>query len=482
MKRLEASRSSVLRVHRKPIGITTVLGLVALFLVSPGAQSAFGQVWGYAVDYVEGAAYLGMEYPVETTYTLERKASWANEIGEPRSVRETIPLPFDVWSGYDNEDLMRYHDGGNHLFGERVQTIHAIELIIHAEERLVDVNGNISWNTIARENLTIPVENRSALSASEAHVVAGSQVWWPDYGNGNEKCGYRSYAPTPCLKILSTMEGHDRVTMTMNVNLTASAYAWTPTGVSSVVPGRSIGISKSSSGEYEDLTSYTTATHRDFGENPLAHPNQGGLIDGTHVAIVNAAMAIEANLPDAYKNNTYAFARATFDYLVAQLTYDTEASTTPRTGPQCLTAGTGDCDEQTNAFLSILRVKEIPGWYVFGALTNPQYNEWEGHGWGMIALPFNDATCEDFADYTCYISGAVDVVNRKWLIHTPTAYIDWIEQPDPTGAMVSEYYGSGNCVDCGLIEEISRDRTFHTNGTADTSQITFPILPIPERF
>ena len=64
------------------------------------------------VDYVEGAAYLGMEYPVETTYTLEREASWANEIGEPRSVRETIPLPFDVWSGYDNEDLMRYHDGG----------------------------------------------------------------------------------------------------------------------------------------------------------------------------------------------------------------------------------------------------------------------------------------------------------------------------------------------------------------------------------
>ena len=39
----------------KVIGITTVLGLVALFLVSPGAQSAFGQVWGYAVDYVEGA-------------------------------------------------------------------------------------------------------------------------------------------------------------------------------------------------------------------------------------------------------------------------------------------------------------------------------------------------------------------------------------------------------------------------------------------
>ena len=42
-----------------------------------------------------------------------------------------------------------------------------------------------------------------------------------------------------------------------------------------------------------------------------------------------------------------------------------------------------DCDEQSNAFMSIMRVKGIPTWYVFGALTDPQFNEWEGPRLGL---------------------------------------------------------------------------------------------------
>ncbi|GIQ97281.1 MAG: hypothetical protein CM15mP3_03150 [Candidatus Poseidoniales archaeon] len=41
-----------------------------------------------------------------------------------------------------------------------------------------------------------------------------------------------------------------------------------------------------------------------------------------------------------------------------------------RSGPACLTDGLGDCDDQTNAYLSLLRTKGIPGWYVLGALTD----------------------------------------------------------------------------------------------------------------
>ena len=37
----------------------------------------------------------------------------------------------------------------------------------------------------------------------------------------------------------------------------------------------------------------------------------------------------------------------------------------------------------------------------------------------------------------CYIEGVVDVVNRKWLEHTPTAYIDWIE-PHSTGRLQTD--------------------------------------------
>ena len=32
------------------------------------------------------------------------------------------------------------------------------------------------------------------------------------------------------------------------------------------------------------------------------------------------------------------------------------------------------------------------------------------------------------------------MVNNKWLLSTPTAYIDWVEQADPTGEAVYDYY------------------------------------------
>ena len=111
---------------------------------------------------------------------------------------------------------------------------------------------------------------------------------------------------------------------------------------------------------------------------------------------------------------------------------------------QCLDMGLGDCDEQSNAFMSIMRVKGIPTWYVFGALADPEFNEWEGHAWAYIMLPMSEEWCEnnDVILNDCYVEGAVDVVNRKWLVHTPTAYIDWIE-PHSTGGQVTDgyYYG-----------------------------------------
>ena len=61
----------------------------------------------------------------------------------------------------------------------------------------------------------------------------------------------------------------------------------------------------------------------------------------------------------------------------ANIQYDTEADAIARSGPTCLADGLGDCDEQTNAFLSILRAKGIPGWYVFGALTDSTYSQWK---------------------------------------------------------------------------------------------------------
>ena len=64
--------------------------------------------------------------------------------------------------------------------------------------------------------------------------------------------------------------------------------------------------------------------------------------------------------------------------------YDKNAPAEARSGLACLTDGLGDCDDQTNAYLSLLRTKGIPGWYVLGALTDEKYDYWEAHAWGYI--------------------------------------------------------------------------------------------------
>ena len=89
--------------------------------------------------------------------------------------------------------------------------------------------------------------------------------------------------------------------------------------------------------------------------------------------IYQVASSIEANLPGDLKDNAYAYARATFDWLNTNVPYDTNAPNVARSGEQCLEAGMGDCDEQSNAFMSIMRVKGIPTWYVFGALTDSKF-------------------------------------------------------------------------------------------------------------
>ena len=56
----------------------------------------------------------------------------------------------------------------------------------------------------------------------------------------------------------------------------------------------------------------------------------------------------------------------------------------------------------------------------------------------------------------CYVEGSVDVVNHKWLVHTPTAYIDWIEKAPWSN--VDGYY-SGGSISGNNFERV---RSFHT--------------------
>jgi hypothetical protein len=148
-----------------------------------------------------------------------------------------------------------------------------------------------------------------------------------------------------------------------------------------------------------------------------------------------------------------------------------------RSGPACLAASIGDCDEQTNAYFSILRTKGIPGWYVFGALTDSTFQNWEGHAWGYILLPMSESWCNsrNIELDSCFVEGSVDVVNNKWLLHTPTAFIEWIEEADPSGNLIKSYYAPGNrCCD------VDRTRSYSTLEITESTGGTYQVKKLAE--
>ena len=70
-------------------------------------------------------------------------------------------------------------------------------------------------------------------------------------------------------------------------------------------------------------------------------------INSQDAVVISTAQTISASLPEGRHQSAYA-ARATFDYH-QNILYD-NAPVVARS-IACLSAGVGDCDEQTNAFL-----------------------------------------------------------------------------------------------------------------------------------
>jgi hypothetical protein len=296
------------------------------------------------------------------------------------------------------------------------------------------------------DKISIPPGGQPTKNKASAVITSdGNLVWWPGQGAGSDMCGHG-----PCVRISMNVSGGTHEAVDMAVTLHSSSFTWWhSTRVDGKLDGKSEGTSVSRSGTFADIAERGSGTRdMDFSSINWYDRNGGSTpsnwaIDGrqsTSPTIYQTASSIEANLPAKLKDNVYAYARATFDWLNDNVPYDYNAPNIARSGEQCLEVGLGDCDEQSNAFMSIMRVKGVPTWYVFGALTDSSYSTWQGHAWAYIMLPMSDEWCEDndVVLDTCFVEGSVDVVNHKWLVHTPTAYIDWVEKAPWSN--VDEYY------------------------------------------
>ena len=451
-----ASQSNMKRGGRRKRSRINQLGLVAFLafiFFTPEARQYVLAKWAEIEEYImEGLAY-SQTYPVEAEYTVVRSIDlWNNDSGDGW-LKESIPIPTDVMSK-DAQVALAFNDG--------------TEAETSKIQRIIDIELRIDGETISIPSNGLPYKTKS----NAITTAQGSEIWWPGKGSGSDFCSIDS-----CVRINMDIPEFSHETVDFAVTLESTSHSWWhSTRIDGKLDGKSEGTSVKRSGTFSDISErgsgirdlqFTENKWYDRGgitveDDVYGYITYGWAIDGrqaTAPTIYQTAASISASLPSNLNDNAYAYARATFDWLNDNVPYDDYAPGTARGGEQCLEAGTGDCDEQSNVFMSIMRVKGVPTWYVFGALSDPQFDRWEGHAWAYIMLPMSDDWCEsnDIILDSCYVEGAVDVVNRKWLVHTPTAYIDWIEDYSFEGEITGGYYSGG------ISSGIDRLRSFYTD-------------------
>ena len=454
---------NIMKRRKNRFRSVAMLGLVAFIMLSPQAQEAVFGEFGGVEEFLQSQLAPYHVYPNEATYTLS-KISDVIANGESTQT-ENILIPPVVQSSLLGAAQFAYTDGSEDLTPSSLQQTLQITLVIDGQDINVPIDGMPDR----------PYSN--AISTPSGH-----EVWWPSVGEGTTECPIAK-----CIKVRTSFQNGGTARYEVHLHMQSTSYAWwdDSSRVDARVEGRDMGINAENSGTFDDLAQRGNGVRQGQFGNSLWYdrgPGAGFAINAQDAIVMATADAIAASLPEGKTDNAYAFSRATFDYLHAYISYDREAPSPARSGPACLAAGTGDCDEQTNAFFSILRTRGVPGWYAFGVLGDPFFSNegWEAHAWGYIQLPMKDSWCEErnIVLQTCFVEAQVDVVNNKWLLSTPTAYVDWIEQPDPSGELVHGYYYPFDS--CTSRCDFDRDRSFETKGAVEFNGGTYKVKKYAE--
>ena len=441
-----------------------MLGLVAFVLLSPQAQEAVFGEFGGVEEFIQSQLAPYHVYPNEASYTLS-KISGISAIGQA-SATEDILIPPTIHSSLSGAAQFMYTDSTESPTPTVLQQTLQITLSVDGQ----DIN--------------VPIDGMPDRSYSNAITTAnGHEVWWPTVGSGDKQCPLAK-----CVKVRSSFLNGGSLHYEFNVQIQSISYSWWDDGrVDARIAGKELGINAENSGTFADLAYRGNGVRQAEFSGDYWYDRGGSdgyAINAQDAIVMATADAISSSLPEGSSDNAYAFSRATFDYLHAFITYDREAPTPARSGPACLSAGTGDCDEQTNAYFSLLRTRGIPGWYAFGVLGDPFFSNdgWEAHAWGYIQLPLKDSWCEErnIVLQTCFVEAQVDVVNNKWLLSTPTAYLDWVEESDPSGSMIHDYYHPVGTLTSG--GSIDRLRGFETDGSVELNGGTYKIKKYAEAF
>ena len=419
-----------------------VVSVAFLFLFTPASDQVsnqFDKWWEWAEDQLGPAR----TYPIAASYTVERNVVLNN----PSNVN-TINFDYELPIPLLRTDFGIENDG---FIQNNIQ---------HPSESLQSISSMTARVLGTSNSVQIPLGNTDwpLLSDDAIDLDSNSRIYWPPIGESSNRCSMMK-----CAIWDGQIPPSANMTLVVTYSVTSYSFTWWGGDSAPSGPGKSnvgVAITENNAGAYGDYqdssrghlnTMYDQfGTHRQWYDRAPG-PTTNWAIDANHPVVIEYANEIESSLSAEDQDSPFAFAHAAFVKIRDSIVYQ-KGGSPAKSGPACISDGRGDCDEQSNAWMSVLRTRSIPAWYEFGPMTDKNFDGWEPHAWANAIFPLDQSWCEsnNIDISTCFVEGEVDVVNNRWLLHTPTTLTEWIEEPSYQGEGAYEFYrplsiGCANC-------------------------------------
>ena len=130
------------------------------------------------------------------------------------------------------------------------------------------------------------------------------------------------------------------------------------------------------------------------------------------------------------ETNVYVILKSTYDWVTKNIAYPgSPTAGEPKTALETLQTKVGDCDDQSNLFLGLIRAAGVPGWLQLGALYNKASGQLEGHAWVQTYIPYANGGGVDVT---------IDLVNKDFLVWMPYLICDYTDNGN--GNDLRNYY------------------------------------------
>jgi hypothetical protein len=161
------------------------------------------------------------------------------------------------------------------------------------------------------------------------------------------------------------------------------------------------------------------------------------------------------------EQNVYTILRSTYDWVTNNIAYPgSPTAGEPKSSLETLQTRVGDCDDQSNLFLGLIRAAGVPGWLQLGALYDSGTGQLEGHAWVQTYVPYANGG-------GVYVN--IDLVNKNFLVWKSSLICDYTDNGNASD--LRNYYYTFHC---------SYDPATYPSGAGPTFTDSYHVLSYTE--